>query len=111
MTIAEKSTELGIDLVQLAIDELTPETGPFLQRLTKDGVFDCFTISKGKKEDQEILIYDDNGVKIHNGFFRYSNVILDENSSLETVEADFRLYLGAEKFKDMPPVKVYIDLV
>lgn len=101
-TIADKSTELGIDLEQIALDSIT------LRKCEKNGSFHCFTAND---ETHNIYIKDDNGVQIHNGYFRYHNNVLAEGSSLATVEADFKSWLGSQTFVDMPTPDVYTDLV
>ena len=101
-TIADKSTELGIDLEQIALDSVT------LRKCEKDSIFHCFAANN---ETHNINIKDDNDVIIHNGYFRYANSVLAEGSSLATVEADFKSWLGGQEFIEIPAPDVYTDLV
>jgi hypothetical protein len=84
MTIAEKSTELGIDLAQIALDNY--------------GVAKC--------------THDDNGVKVHNGYFRWSDDTLAEASSLADVETAFKAFIDAQEFNAVDTTVIaYEDLV
>jgi hypothetical protein len=90
MTIAEKSTELGIDLAQIALDNYG------VAKCTHDGAFHCFTTKGGAA--QNIYLNDDQGVKVHNGYFRWKDDTLDEASSLADVEAAFKAFIDGQEF-------------
>ena len=90
MTIAEKSTELGIDLAQIALDKYG------VAKCTHDGIFHCFTIKGGER--QNINIFDDNDVKVHNGYFRWHDNTLAESSSLADVETAFKAFIDGQEF-------------
>lgn len=104
MTIAEKSAELGIDLAQIALDN-----NP-LGVCKQDGTHHCFTLKVG--ENQNIHIKDDNDVKIHDGYFRWSDHELANTSSLAAVETAFKAFIDAQEFIAIDPVVVtYEDIV
>lgn len=90
MTIGEKSTELGIDLAQIALDTYG------VSKCKVNDVFHCFTLKQGAK--QNIYILDDNEVKIHQGYFRWDNDTLAENSTLAEVETAFKAFIDAQEF-------------
>ena len=90
MTIAEKSTELGIDLAQIALDKYG------VAKCTHDGTFHCFTIKGGER--QNINIFDDNDVKVHNGYFRWKDNTLAETSTLTDVETAFKAFIDGQEF-------------
>lgn len=97
MTIAEKSTELGIDLAQIALDAnpiMTCKAG---------GEFHCY-YAGGKNKN--INIFDDNGNMIHNGYFRYMTDAFDESTPLATIQADFLAYINGQEFVEMPVADV-----
>lgn len=89
MTISEKSTELGVDLAQIALDTYG------VSKCKVNDVFHCFTLKAGAK--QNIYILDDNGIKVHNGFFRWDNDTLAENSTLSEVETAFKAFIDAQE--------------
>ena len=93
MTIAEKSTELGIDLAQIALDQYG------VAKCTMDSEFHCFTIKQGAK--QNIIINADNDEKIHDGYFRWHDNSLEEDSTLAEVETAFKAFIDAQEFKEM----------
>jgi hypothetical protein len=104
MTIAEKSTELGIDLAQIALDNYG------VAKCTHDGAFHCFTIKGG--ETKNIEIYDDNDVKVHEGYFRWHDNTLDEASTLTDVETAFKAFIDGQEFNAVDTTVVaYEDLV
>ena len=89
MTIAEKSTELGIDLAQIALDQYG------VAKCKINGTFECFCTKGG--ETQNVYINDDEGNKVHEGFFRWSDNTLAEGSTLAQVEAAFKAYIDAQE--------------
>lgn len=101
MTISEKSTELGIDLAQIALDQYG------LAKCTHDGVFDCFTTKGGKT--QNIYLNDDNGVKVHEGFFRWHDDTLAETSTLAEVEAAFKAYIDAQTYNAVDTTVIALE--
>ena len=104
MTIAEKSTELGIDLAQIALDKYG------VAKCTHDGAFHCFTIKGGTT--QNISLLDDSDVKVHEGFFRWHDDTLAEGSSLAEVETAFKAFIDAQEFNAVDTTEVaYEDLV
>jgi hypothetical protein len=104
MTIAEKSTELGIDLAQIALDKYG------VVKCTRDGAFHCFTIKSGEKSN--IYLLDDSDVKVHEGFFRWHDDTLAEGSSLAEVESAFKAFIDAQEFNPVDTTVVdYEDLV
>ena len=104
MTIAEKSTELGIDLAQIALDKYG------VAKCKVDGAYHCFTIKAGEKSN--IYLMDDNDEKVHNGYFRWSDNTLADGSTLAQVETAFKAYIDAQEFVAMPTeVVTYEDLV
>lgn len=94
MTIAEKSTELGIDLAQIALDKYG------VSKCTVDGSFHCFTLKNGSK--QNIYIMDDSDEKVHNGYFRWDDNTLAEGSTLAQVETAFKAFIDAQELVEMP---------
>lgn len=102
MTIAEKSTELGIDLAQIAVDSYK------IMKCSNDGVFKCFCAGG---QNQNIYIQDDSGNQVHDGYFRYDNAELAETSTLAEVQAEFKAYLDAQEFISMPIADVLEELV
>ena len=90
MTISEKSTELGIDLAQIALDSYG------VSKCKVNGSFHCFTLTGG--EAQNIYIFDDNGVKVHEGYFRWSNDELAEGSDLATVGSALKTFIDSQEF-------------
>jgi hypothetical protein len=76
MTIAEKSTELGIDLAQIALDAniiMTVKDG--------DDVFKCYCAGG---EAKNINVVDDNGVVISDTskYYRYGTFEFTEETTL-----------------------------
>ena len=96
MTIAEKSTELGIDLAQIALDNYPIQT-------VKDGSTDAFKCYCAGGENANIYIKDDNGLTIAawNGL-RYMNNSFTLETDLATIQADFLAYVNAKEFVDAP---------
>lgn len=91
MTIAEKSTELGIDLAQIALDN-----NPIYTCMQGD-VFHCY-YAGGKVKP--IDVYDNNGVLLsdtRNSYF-YSTESFTESTPLATIEADFKSWYNAKEF-------------
>ena len=104
MTIAEQSTELGIDLAQIALDNYG------VAKCTHDGAFHCFTTKGGKA--QNIYLNDDNGVKVHNGYFRWHDNTLAEASTLTEVETAFKAFIDAQEFVAVDTTDIqYEDIV
>ena len=97
MTIAEKSTELNQDLAQFALDANQ------IMTCTNGGVFKCYCAGA---ENKNIYIFDDNGDKIHNGYFRYMNNEFTEETTLATIQADFLAYINGQEFIEMPVADV-----
>ena len=93
MTIAEKSTELGIDLAQIALD-----ANPIMT-CTNGGVFKCYCAGG---EAKNIYIIDDNEVNISNAFYRYETNSFIESTPLATIQVDFLAYINAMEFIAMP---------
>ena len=90
MTISEKSTELGIDLAQIALDKYG------VSKCKVNDTFHCFTTKGGEKSN--IYIYDDNEEKIHEGYFRWDDDTLAEGSTLAEVETAFKAFIDAQEF-------------
>ena len=90
MTIAEKSTELGIDLAQIALDKYG------VSKCKINDAFHCFTTKGG--EVQNIYIHDDNDVKVHDGYFRWDDNTLAETTDTPTVKQAFKDYINAQEF-------------
>ena len=104
MTIAEKSTELGIDLAQIALDQYG------VAKCTVNGTYHCFTTKGGEK--QNIYILDDNGDKVHDGYTRWHDDTLAEGSSLADVETAFKAHIDAIELNPVnTDTVVYEDLV
>jgi hypothetical protein len=79
-------------------------------KCTHDGVFHCFTTKGGAA--QNIYLNDDNGVKVHNGYFRWHNDTLAESSSLAYVEAAFKGFIDAQEFNAVDTTVIaYEDIV
>ena len=98
MTIAEKSTELGIDLAQIALDKYG------VSKCKVNDAFHCFTTKGGDAQN----IYIDG----HSGYFRWSDDTLAETSTLAEVEAAFKAYINAQEFTPVnTDTIVYEELV
>jgi hypothetical protein len=93
MTIEEKSTELGIDLAQIALD-----ANP-IYTCTNSGVFKCYCAGG---EAKNIYIVDE----IHNGYFRYMTDAFEESTPLATIQADFLAYINGQEFVEIPVADV-----
>jgi len=95
MTIAEKSTELGIDLAQIALDANE------IMTCTCDGAFHCYYAGG---ENKNIYIKDDNGVTIAKWSkeFRYRTEEFTEETPLATIKADFLSYVNDLEFYPAP---------
>ena len=96
MTIAEKSTELGIDLAQIALDNNPIYT------CREGGSFHCYYAGGINKN---IYIKDDNNDIIAEWSipFRYSSTEFTEQTPLATIQADFLAYINALEFMALPP--------
>lgn len=96
MTIAEKSTELGIDLAQIALD-----ANP-IYTCMEGGSFHCYYAGGMNKN---IDIKDDNGdiIAKWSKEFRYSNTEFTEFTPLATIKSDFLAYINALEFVALPP--------
>ena len=104
MTIAEKSTELGIDLAQIALEKYG------VSKCVINDAFHCFTTKGG--DTQNIYISDAEYNQVHDGFFRWHEEALAENSTLAQVETAFKAFIDVQDFVAMPSdVIVYEDLV
>ena len=101
MTIAEYSTQEGTDFADLAVEAAT------YQIHEENGAFAHFCANK----EGNIYIKDANGVKVHDGYFRYISEGLEETATIAEVKADFKAVIDATEFKPMPSAKVYVDLV
>jgi len=97
MTIAEKSTELGQDLAQFALDANQ------IMTCTQGGAFHCYYAGG---ENKNIYIFDEDGDKIHNGYFRYMTDAFTESTPLATIQADFLAYINGQEFVEMPVADV-----
>ena len=95
MTIQEKSTELGQDLAQIALD-----ANPILT-CTKEDVFHCYFAGG---ENKNINVIDEDGVQISDSskYFRYSSDEFDEETPLATIQADFLSKYNALEFYPAP---------
>jgi len=95
MTIAEKSTELGIDLAQIALD------ANIIMTCTNDGVFECYCAG-GKAKN--INVVDDNGVVISDSshYYRYETYDFVDSTPLATIQADFLALYNALEFYPAP---------
>ena len=93
MTIAEKSTELGIDLAQIALDANE------IMTCTQEGVFHCYYAGG---ENKNIYIFEDNGVQISPSYYRYKTEAFEESTPLATIQADFLSYINGQEFVAMP---------
>ena len=101
MTIAEKSTELGIDLAQIALDTYG------VAKRTEDGTYHCFCTKGGIA--QNVYILDDNGDKVHDGYFRWADGTLAEGSTLTAVEDAFKAYIDAQELNPVSTVVVTVE--
>ncbi len=97
MTIAEKSTELGIDLAQIALDANE------IMTCTAGGSFHCY-YAGGKAKN--IYIIDDNGEQISPSYYRYMNNEFTEETPLATIQADFLAYINGQEFVENPVADV-----
>ena len=93
MTIAEKSTELGIDLAQISLDANE------IMTCTKEGVFHCYFAGG---EAKNIYIKDDSGEQISNAYYRYMTDAFTEETPLATIQDDFLAYINGQEFVSMP---------
>ena len=95
MTIAEKSTELGINLAQIALD-----ANPIMT-CTKEDVFHCYFAGG---EAKNINVFNENGEQISNSsnYFRYKTEEFTEETPLATIQADFLAKYNALEFYPMP---------
>jgi len=97
MTIAEKSTELGIDLAQFALDANQ------IMTCTNGGVFKCYCAGG---EAKNIYIFDDNQEQISDSYYRYKTEAFTESTPLATIQADFIAYINGQEFVPMPVADV-----
>ena len=97
MTIAEKSEELNQNLAQFALDANE------IMTCTNGGVFKCYCAGG---EAKNIYIFNEDGDKIHNGYFRYKNTEFTEETPLATIQADFLAYINGQEFIEMPVADV-----
>ena len=102
MTIAEKSTELGIDLAQLAVDATTYQVHE-----DENEVFQHFCANK----EGNIYLKDDSDKRVHNGYFIYISEGLEETATIAEIKADFKAIIDATEYIEMPAAKVYVDLI
>ena len=101
MTIGEKSTELGQDLAQFALNENAIKT-------CVDGVTAAFKCYCAGGEDQNIYIKDENGVQLSEWSmeFRYETYNFTLETPLATIQTDFLTYINALEFVPMPVADV-----
>ena len=97
MTIAEKSTELGIDLAQIALEANK------IMTCTLEGVFDCYCAGG---LNQNINIFNENGDNISDAYYRYSTHEFTEETPLAAIQADFLAYINAQQFVPKQPTEV-----
>jgi hypothetical protein len=93
MTIAEKSTELGIDLAQIALD------ANIIMTCTNDDIFKCYCAGG---ENKNINIFDDEGVNISDAYYRYMTEEFVLSTPLATIQSDFLDYINEQEFVPMP---------
>ena len=95
MTIQEKSTELGIDLAQIALD-LNP-----IMTVNNDNVFQCYCAGG---EGKNINVKDAEGVQLSDGgkYYRYSTLDFTNETLLATIQADFLAKYNALEFYPAP---------
>lgn len=89
MTIGEKSTELGIDLAQIALVKYG------VGKCSKNGSFHCFTAKDG---EQNIFIFNADDVPLHSGSFKWENDVLAEDASIIEVETAFKNFINTQEF-------------
>ena len=99
MTIAEKSTELGIDLAQIALDSNK------IMTITNDGSFQCYCAGG---EGKNINVKDASGIIISDGgkYYRYGTFEFTNETTLATIQADFLSKYNALEFHPAPIVDV-----
>ena len=99
MTIAEKSTELGIDLAQIALD------ANIIMTCTNDSVFKCYCAGG---EAKNINVVDDNGDVISDTshYYRYETEEFVLSTPLATIQADFLAKYNALEFYPAPVADV-----
>ena len=99
MTIAEKSTELGIDLAQIALDN-----NPILT-CTKDGAFHCY-FAGGENKNINVVNEDGEQISSSRNYYRYKTEEFTEETPLATIQADFLAKYNALEFYPMPTTDV-----
>ena len=105
MTIAEKSTELGIDLAQLVLNKQP------LGVCKENGLFHCFTFKYGEKTNIRIINENEDLIAKWDNTFRWSDDTLAENSTKEQVETAFKSYVNGLEFLPLYAiVTTYEDL-
>ena len=97
MTIAEKSTEDGIDYAQIALDQYP------IMTCTQEGVFHCY-YAGGKAKN--IYLVDDSGEQISPSYYRYMTDAFTEETPLATIQADFLAYINGQEFVENPVADV-----
>ena len=97
MTIEEKSTELGQDLAQIALDANE------IMTCTQEGAFHCY-YAGGKAKN--IYIVDDSGEQISPSYYRYMSDAFEESTPLATIQADFLAYINGQEFVENPVADV-----
>lgn len=95
MTIAEKSTDVGYSLEQIALDN-----NP-IYMCENNNIFKCYCAGG---EAKNINIFNDEGEQISPAYYRYNTMgsEFDENTSLATLEADFISYIGGQEYIPNP---------
>ena len=93
MTIGEKSTELGVDLAQIALD------ANIIKTCTNDGVFKCYCAGG---EAQNIYIKDENDIQLSQSYYRYDTTEFTEETPLATIQTDFLAYINGQEFIPNP---------
>ena len=97
MTIGEKSTELGIDLAQIALDANIIKT-------CVDGVTAAFKCYCAGGEAHNIDVVNENGIIISDSskYYRYETTEFTLETPLATIQADFISKYNALEFYPAP---------
>jgi len=95
MTIQEKSTELGIDLAQIALD-----ANPIMT-ITNEDVFQCYCAGG---EGKNINVKDAEGKQLSDDgkYYRYGTFEFTNETTLATIQADFLSKYNALEFYPAP---------
>ena len=101
MTIAEKSTADDVDYAQIALEKYG------VSKCKVDGVFHCWTIDAGEKSN--IYIFDDNGDKVHNSYFRWSDNTIVETETQANAEVAFKAFIDAQELIPVPTTVVTFE--